>query len=785
MPRPLGDAEARAVDGFAGWHAFNAYVTQFHTPHPGNSRENGRIRHWIASQLHEFQQQALDNKITIDVIANDTTKTQVRVDWFLKDEYWFCDSRNVMARIHGSDPDNGNQTILLNAHFDSVPTSYGVTDNGISVAVLLELVRYYTTHQPKHTIIFLFNNLEEGGLIGAHTFAAHPWFNTVNAFVNLEGSGAGGRALLFRSNYYTGVRQLARSAATFVHGSPLGNDMLKRGLIKSDTDYSVFTEHNVPGLDIAFYGPRSMYHTPRDSLTFIKPSAVQYMGEVAMGVVRSLDQLGVLPEPADEPVIYYDFLGRYMVVVSFTAYQVLNVLALLAAPLVGIFLGYKKRPQDGVPQSVRAYTWDTLQGFGVAFIIFVSMVLSLAIASALMMALHPLVTYASLEWVIVYLSLTAWTTMVGIVAALHHFPKTAAWMDAEPEILMRGMNAIWWLLVLLAYVLGTVELSAFYYAIYFLVFGTLASVILQVVDASSRFRIPVAFLVQFLVPFVFMIQLIDLGMISLRHSTVDGSSETMVYLMPSLAIVLAVFSLLYWVQKAGHHKQALKVSLVFLALSFVICLVAPRFDTEQSPNKIVYHEEYNATAPTSTVTLRTAHGVDTIRSILDSNELETFQCLKDHEGLDVCTYNTVRRPVYATLAPEEEHAFQWQKKCKSGTCTVQGTFSTKNTLICRIAFEQHASSIQSAWINQGEVLSNVPVGALISYTDGFGKVVPWGITFAEDAPPPRGRFSCFYDEWINGELPAFLAVRDGMSMDAIPLIRGEGLAMVHYRDLDF
>ena len=136
-------------------------------------------------------------------------------------------------------------------------------------------------------------------------------------------------------------------------------------------------------------------------------------------------------------------------------------------------------------------------------------------------------TYASLEWVIVYLSLTAWTTMVSIVAVLHNFSKTAAWMDTQPEILMRGMNAIWWLLVLLAYALGTVELSAFYYAIYFLVFGTLASVILQVFDQSSKFRVPIAFLTQFFVPYVFMIQLIDLGMISLRHSTVDGSSETM------------------------------------------------------------------------------------------------------------------------------------------------------------------------------------------------------------------------------------------------------------------
>lgn len=71
------------------------------------------------------------------------------------------------------------------AFVDSVPTSHGVTDDGMGVAVELELLRYFVKHPPQNTIIFLFNNFEEGGLVGAKHFVKHSWFPTVKLFFNL------------------------------------------------------------------------------------------------------------------------------------------------------------------------------------------------------------------------------------------------------------------------------------------------------------------------------------------------------------------------------------------------------------------------------------------------------------------------------------------------------------------------------------------------------------------------------------------------------------------------
>lgn len=73
----------------------------------------------------------------------------------------------------------------LNMRVDSVPTSNGVTDNGMGVVTAMEMMRYFIDHPPRNTIIFLFNNFEEGGLLGCKTFINHPWYSSVKLFINL------------------------------------------------------------------------------------------------------------------------------------------------------------------------------------------------------------------------------------------------------------------------------------------------------------------------------------------------------------------------------------------------------------------------------------------------------------------------------------------------------------------------------------------------------------------------------------------------------------------------
>ncbi|KAG1066243.1 hypothetical protein G6F42_026696 [Rhizopus arrhizus] len=154
--------------------------------------------------------------------------------------------------------------------------------------------------------------------------------------------------MMFRSSNLNAVQKLAGSDAKLVHSSPLGNDMFKAQIIKSDTDYSVFTQNGVPGLDIAFYAPRSHYHTPRDNLAHTTPDALQYMGQMALAaakaIVNSDDMLDTNRD--NELFVYFDILGRWMFVYSFTTFQIINLIALLLVPSIGLFLGLKNKPSQ-------------------------------------------------------------------------------------------------------------------------------------------------------------------------------------------------------------------------------------------------------------------------------------------------------------------------------------------------------------------------------------------------------------------------------------------------------
>lgn len=62
--------------------------------------------------------------------------------------------------------------VLFSAHFDSAATAPGATDDGMSVAALLQMLTYLSENQPRRTAVFNINNGEENGLSGAHVYVA-------------------------------------------------------------------------------------------------------------------------------------------------------------------------------------------------------------------------------------------------------------------------------------------------------------------------------------------------------------------------------------------------------------------------------------------------------------------------------------------------------------------------------------------------------------------------------------------------------------------------------------
>ncbi|UNI14171.1 hypothetical protein JDV02_000830 [Purpureocillium takamizusanense] len=220
----------------------------------------------------------------------------------------YFEGSNIYVYIRGKQDPEGNfwnrqnldkpsinpGMVLVNCHLDSVATSYGATDDGMACVSMLQLLSHFTTdgHQLENGIVLLFNNAEEDGLLGSRAFSSSPLHPFCRAFVNLEGVGAGGRAMLFQATDYGAAK--AYSGNPHPLGSVIANDGYDSGAVMSGTDYEIFANvYGWSGLDIAFYKPRSRYHTVEDDARHTSTDSIWHMLSAALAATQNLSQRSI------------------------------------------------------------------------------------------------------------------------------------------------------------------------------------------------------------------------------------------------------------------------------------------------------------------------------------------------------------------------------------------------------------------------------------------------------------------------------------------------------------
>jgi Zn-dependent M28 family amino/carboxypeptidase len=116
------------------------------------------------------------------------------------------DSRNVLAKVEGSDPALKNEYVVYTAHWDHLGIGTpvdgdkiynGALDNASGVAQLLEIAGAFAKAQPqpKRSILFLMVTAEEQGLLGSQHYSvapAYPLAKTL-ANINIDGVNQWGR----------------------------------------------------------------------------------------------------------------------------------------------------------------------------------------------------------------------------------------------------------------------------------------------------------------------------------------------------------------------------------------------------------------------------------------------------------------------------------------------------------------------------------------------------------------------------------------------------------------
>jgi Peptidase family M28 len=262
-------------------------------PHPTGSAQNDVVRGRV---LDEF---------------SDAGYLPTVQNGFACDEQGDCGSvRNVLARLEGSE---AGPAVLLAAHYDSVPAGPGAFDDGAGAATVLEIARIFQSlPRPLHSIIFLIDDGEEAGLLGARAFVnQHPWAKDVRVVVNVDSRGTSGPSLMFETGDANdwAVRIFAQHAAHPVTSSIFYTAYKQ---IPNDTDFTVFKAAGYQGLNFANIRDVVRYHTPRDNFANADPATLQHHGDNVLTSLQAFANSDI-SNPLKSDAVYFDLLGSWTV----------------------------------------------------------------------------------------------------------------------------------------------------------------------------------------------------------------------------------------------------------------------------------------------------------------------------------------------------------------------------------------------------------------------------------------------------------------------------------------
>ncbi|MBQ7050116.1 MAG: Zn-dependent exopeptidase M28, partial [Firmicutes bacterium] len=231
------------------------------------------------------------------------TKGASRARLTLKQEPVKATSRNVIARIEGSDL--ADEILTLTAHYDTVPQGPGAYDNMASCAIIMELCRYFKEHQPRRSMEFVWFGAEEKGLLGSRDYVvrheAELDKHQFNMNVDLAGQLVGGTVV-----GVTGDAAICHMIEYMAHEVGLG--MTTKNQIWG-SDSNSFAWKGVPAMTLNRDGYGM--HTRHDTLALISPWSLQRSAQLLGYIADRLGNMNSMPFPRAIPEQFANDLARY------------------------------------------------------------------------------------------------------------------------------------------------------------------------------------------------------------------------------------------------------------------------------------------------------------------------------------------------------------------------------------------------------------------------------------------------------------------------------------------
>lgn len=318
---------ASPANGFSAERALIHVRALARVPHPIGSEANAAVRSYLIEQLSGL---GMNPQVLTAIGIYNQSGALVAGN-----------THDIVARLPGT---ANSGAILLMAHYDSVSSSPGASDDASGVATLLEALRALKTGAPlRNDLIVLFTDGEEPGLLGAEAFvASHPWMKDIGLAMNFEARGNRGPSLLFETseNNASLVSQV-QHVAPYPIGSSLFYALYK--LLPNDTDFTVLRPTGVPGLNFAFGEGLEAYHSSLDTADSLDPTSLQHHGSYALALARQFGDLnlGKFKENSGD-AIFFDWFGASLITYS-ERWVVRGELVVSVLLVLSIFFSLRRR----------------------------------------------------------------------------------------------------------------------------------------------------------------------------------------------------------------------------------------------------------------------------------------------------------------------------------------------------------------------------------------------------------------------------------------------------------
>jgi len=264
--QPLPVRQFNPPGGFSEQRAIQDIEVFARIPHPYGSAANLAVQNYLVDRLT-----ALQTKPKAEILPGKPAGRAASANY-------------ILAKVPGL---NSSSPIMLACHFDSVPMGPGTSDDGASVASLLEVARDLRIGVPlKNDVYLLITNKEELGSLGAKAFAINGGVPAnVKLVGNFEARGSYGPSLMFETSDNNG--DLITSFKKFAP-HPVSSSIFPAvyHTMPNGTDFTIFKSVGLKGFNFAYINGIRDYHHSTDNLRNIDPRSLQSQGDNVLALAE-------------------------------------------------------------------------------------------------------------------------------------------------------------------------------------------------------------------------------------------------------------------------------------------------------------------------------------------------------------------------------------------------------------------------------------------------------------------------------------------------------------------